>query len=127
MNKTRTLATGLFEETEVTALFVVLGLAVLALLLVRAAAPVVRPDRVDAGFGAAEGAACAHALHAPSHASRSAAGPRSLIHALRAPGPLCERAFVFRPVVHARSARDLRSAVASVQARHFTRVMAARA
>jgi len=92
MNKTRTLATGLFEETEVTALFVVLGLAVLALLLVRAAAPVVRPDRVDAGFGAAEGAACAHALHAPSHASRSAAGPRSLIHALRAPGPLCERA-----------------------------------
>ena len=78
-----------------TALFVVLGLAVLALLLVRAAAPVVRPDRVDAGFGAAEGAACAHALHAPSHASRSAAGPRSLIHALRAPGPLCERVFAF--------------------------------
>lgn len=74
-----------------TALFVVLGLAVLALLLVRAAAPVVRPDRSDAGFGNAEGAACACALHAPSHASRSAAGPRSIIHALRAPGPLCER------------------------------------
>lgn len=74
-----------------TALFVVLGLAVLALLLVRAAAPVVRPDREDAGFGAAEGAACARAMHASSYTSRSAAGPRSIIHALRAPGPLCER------------------------------------
>jgi len=98
--------------------FVVLAglLAVWALLHGQAAAQVARQD---------DGASAAPATL--PNISRSAAGPRSIIHALRAPGPLCERAFVFRPVVHARSARDLRSAVASVQARHFTRVMAARA
>jgi hypothetical protein len=85
------LAAGLFEETEVTAFLAVLGLAVLALLLVRAAAAFARPEARKARCTHAEVARCdrPRRLH---QTSRSAAGPRSIIHALRAPGPLCERA-----------------------------------
>lgn len=77
-----------------TAFLVVLGLAVLALLLVQAAAAFARPDAREARRTQAEVAPCDQP-HRPRHISRSAAGPRSLIHALRAPGPLCERVFAF--------------------------------
>ena len=64
--------------------FVVLAglLAVWALLHGQAAAQVARQD---------DGASAAPVTL--PNISRSAAGPRSIIHALRAPGPLCERAF----------------------------------
>lgn len=78
-----------------TVFFVVLGLAMGALLLMQVAALFVRPDRGEAFVTEAAVAVRAPALHVPRNTSRSAAGPRSLIHALRAPGLLCEQAFAF--------------------------------
>lgn len=75
-----------------TAFFLVLGLAMGALLVMRAAALFVRPECGEARVAEAEGAS-RDARRTSPHTSRSAAGPRSIIHALRAPGPLCERVF----------------------------------
>lgn len=77
-----------------TAFLVVLGLAMGALLLMQAAALFVRPDHREARATEAEGASF-DARRTSRNTSRSAAGPRSLIHALRAPGLLCEQAFAF--------------------------------
>lgn len=77
-----------------TAFFVVLGLAMLALLLVQAAAAFARPDAREARRTHPEVAPCDQPRR-PQHISRSAAGPRSITYALRAPGPLCERVFAF--------------------------------
>jgi hypothetical protein len=84
---------GLVEEADVTAFFVVLGLAMLALLRMRAAASVARPDVEEAAVCTEAEVAFRDALRPPRQISRSAGVRRSFFHALRAPGPLCERAF----------------------------------
>ena len=73
-----------------TVFLVVLGLAMGALLLMRAAALFVRPERAEAIVAEGACAPCAAPRH-PRQISRSAVR-RSFFHALRAPGPLCERA-----------------------------------
>lgn len=81
-----------------TVFLVVLGLAMGALLLWRAAALVVRPDRAEAIVAEAGRASC-DAPRDPRQISRSAGVRRFFFHALRAPGPLCERTFLATGVI----------------------------
>lgn len=85
-----------------TVFLVVLGLAMGALLLMRAAALVARPER-GGGEVADRARAVCDAPNASRHISRSAGVRRSFFHALRAPGLLCERALI--SIVHGVIAR----------------------